>query len=55
MLSAAPQDPAEHSHRSTGLGLFFARRVAELHQHRNRIGQVVLSNRPGGCFELWLP
>jgi len=55
MLSAAPQDPAEHSHRSTGLGLFFARRVAELHQHRDRVGQVVLSNRPGGCFELWLP
>jgi len=26
-----------------------------LHQHRDRIGQVVLSNRPGGCFELWLP
>lgn len=55
MLSNAPQDPTEHSHRSTGLGLFFARRVAELHQHRDRIGRVVLSNRPGGCFELWLP
>ncbi len=55
MLGNAPQEPTEHSHRSTGLGLFFARRVAELHQHRDRIGQVVLSNRGGGCFELWLP
>jgi signal transduction histidine kinase len=55
MLSNPPHEPAEHSHRSTGLGLFFARRVAELHQHRERSGQVVLSNRGGGCFELWLP
>ncbi len=55
MLSNQPQEPGEHSHRSTGLGLFFARRVAELHQHRERIGRVVLTNRPGGCFELWLP
>lgn len=55
MLTNVPQDPTEHSHRSTGLGLFFARRVAELHQHRDRVGRVVLSNRPGGCFELWLP
>jgi signal transduction histidine kinase len=45
----------EHSHRSTGLGLFFARRVAEMHVHRGRSGRIVLSNQPGGCFELWLP
>jgi len=40
---------------STGLGLYFARRVAELHRHRDRCGRVALSNRPGSCFELYLP
>ncbi|MSQ68318.1 MAG: HAMP domain-containing histidine kinase [Gammaproteobacteria bacterium] len=45
----------QHNHRSTGLGLFFARRVAEMHVHRGRSGRIVLSNQPGGCFELWLP
>lgn len=40
---------------STGLGLYFARRVAELHRHRDRHGRVELSNRPGSCFQLFLP
>lgn len=40
---------------STGLGLYFARRVAALHCHRDRCGRVVLSNRPGSCFQLYLP
>ncbi len=42
----------------TGLGLYFARRIAALHRHRGRQGRVVLSNRGidgGGRFELWLP
>ena len=43
---------------STGLGLFFASRIAELHRHRDRIGRVTLSNdgiEGGGSFRLWLP
>jgi signal transduction histidine kinase len=43
---------------STGLGLFFACRIAELHRHRDRTGRVTLSNEGiegGGSFRLWLP
>ncbi len=39
----------------TGLGLFFASRVAGLHVHRDRVGRVETSNRPGACFEVYLP
>jgi len=47
-----------YSSGSTGLGLIFARRIAELHRHRNRSGRVTLSNDGidgGGRFRLWLP
>ena len=44
-----------HALDSTGLGLYFARRIAALHRRENRTGRVELANRPGGCFELWLP
>ncbi len=46
-----------YRHGNTGLGLYFARRIARLHEHRGRHGRVVLRNTPrgGGCFELWLP
>lgn len=43
---------------STGLGLFFARRIAAMHQHRNRIGYVTLVNdgpNGGASFRLCLP
>lgn len=43
---------------NTGLGLFFARRIAAMHQHRNRIGFVTLSNdgpNGGASFRLCLP
>ena len=39
----------------TGLGLYFASRVAGLHVHRDRLGRIETSNRPGACFELCLP
>ena len=39
----------------TGLGLYFASRVAALHTHRDRVGRIETSNRPGACFELYLP
>jgi signal transduction histidine kinase len=43
---------------STGLGLFFARRIASMHRHRDRVGRVTLSNDGiggGASFRLWLP
>ncbi len=43
---------------STGLGLFFAQQVAELHQHDNMKGSVKLSNGGllgGGVFQIILP
>ena len=43
---------------ATGLGLFFARRIAALHEHRGRRGHITLSNGSrigGGRFELWIP
>ncbi len=43
---------------STGLGLYFARQVARMHQHRGRHGTVRLENGGalgGGCFILELP
>lgn len=47
-----------YRHGNTGLGLYFARRIAAMHEHRGRQGRVVLRNDShggGGCFELWLP
>lgn len=46
---AAP--PAEGS----GLGLALARRVAALHTHQGRVGEVRLSNDDGALFRLFLP
>lgn len=43
---------------STGLGLFFASQVAQMHKHRGRVGHIVLNNESqegGGCFVLRLP
>ena len=56
-MEAAPGATA-YTHGNTGLGLYFARRIAAMHQHRERCGRVVLSNQGfagGGRFELWLP
>ena len=52
-----PRD-TNHTSGSTGLGLFFANRIAALHRHRDRTGRVTLSNAGidgGGSFRLWLP
>ncbi len=43
---------------NSGLGLYFARRIAAMHQHRSRIGYVTLSNdgpNGGASFRLCLP
>ncbi|MGE0226736.1 MAG: sensor histidine kinase [Acetobacteraceae bacterium] len=60
LLGAAPAEPGgtTYRHGNTGLGLYFARRIAAMHEHRGRHGRVALRNDPesgGGCFELWLP
>jgi signal transduction histidine kinase len=57
-LSDAGVGATNYCTGNTGLGLFFARRIAELHQHRGRIGRVGLSNdgiNGGASFRLWLP
>ena len=43
---------------STGLGLYFSSRVAQMHKHRQRCGSLRLENGGafgGGCFILTLP
>ena len=39
----------------TGLGLYFAKRIAESHQRRQQCGEIILSNCKGGNFTLRLP
>lgn len=60
MLTRQQIDPGATGYTagSTGLGLFFASRIADLHRHRDRVGRVTLSNdgiEGGGSFRLWLP
>lgn len=56
LLGAAPAAPAAASSRGTGLGLFLAGRIAELHMMEGRCGSVILDNRPDGAhFRLRLP
>ena len=43
---------------STSLGLYFAARIAGMHQNAQRSGEIKLSNGGqlgGGVFEIWLP
>lgn len=43
---------------STGLGLYFAARAAEMHKNKNRNGYIRISNEglnQGGCFSIYLP
>ena len=55
MLARGEASEAVHALDSTGLGLYFARRIAQLHRRDGRQGRVELTNRPGSRFELWLP
>ncbi len=47
----------DFSSGSSSLGLYFADRVAQLHQRDDQHGRISLRNLPegGGCFTLWLP
>ncbi len=43
---------------STGLGLFFAQKIAEMHKHRDKVGEIKLSNGGvlgGGRFKILIP
>ncbi len=43
---------------ATGLGLFFCKKIAEMHVNEDRVGYVELTNHPdtgGAVFDLWLP
>lgn len=55
MLSSAGAKPANASNRGTGLGLYLARKIAELHQLNQRCGRIELSNNHGAVFRMHLP
>jgi K+-sensing histidine kinase KdpD len=55
MLGAAPASPTFASARGTGLGIYLAGKIAELHEMEGRRGSVRLSNGDGACFRLSLP
>lgn len=43
---------------STGLGLYFSSRVAELHKSKDKTGYIQINNKTspmGGCFSIFLP
>jgi signal transduction histidine kinase len=39
----------------TGLGLQFAKLIAETHVNQGRVGELRLSNEPGAVLRMWLP
>lgn len=47
--------PASASNRGTGLGLYLARRIAELHKLKERHGHIELGNADGAVFRMFLP
>lgn len=60
LLALGGRSPAEATlpEGNTGLGLYFAARIAALHKAGDRAGYIRLSNGsplPGGCFRLYLP
>ncbi|MBT9612323.1 MAG: HAMP domain-containing histidine kinase [Burkholderiales bacterium] len=48
-------DAPRASQQGTGLGLYFANSVAQVHQNKGRIGKVKLANAGGAVFSLLLP
>jgi signal transduction histidine kinase len=55
LLKTGGAEPAAASGRGTGLGLYLARKIAELHHMDARHGRVDLSNAEGAVFRMMLP
>lgn len=55
LLEVGGVAPLPVSGRGTGLGLYLARKIAELHRLDNRHGYVELSNSGGAVFRMLLP
>lgn len=55
VLASGGKLPAATSGSGTGLGLYLACKIAELHRLQERHGSVELSNSPGGRFRMMLP
>ncbi|HEX5364973.1 MAG TPA: ATP-binding protein [Gallionella sp.] len=55
MLTNEGGIPAFVSNRGTGLGLYLARKIAELHKLKERHGRIELSNAEGAVFRMFLP
>ncbi|MCL5049153.1 MAG: HAMP domain-containing histidine kinase [Firmicutes bacterium] len=53
---AQPQPgPTNLASGRTGLGLYFAQRIAQSHQRQQQLGEITLTNDNGGIFTLYLP
>lgn len=55
LLTDPGAEPSSVSARGTGLGLYLARKIAELHCLRGRHGCIELSNADGAVFRMMLP
>lgn len=55
LLQNGGATPLSVSGRGTGLGLYLARKIAELHRMDDRHGYVELSNEGGAVFRMMLP
>lgn len=55
LLTEGGKNPVSVSGSGTGLGIYLARKIAELHQLENRHGSIELCNSKGAVFRMRLP